>query len=248
MEGKGVGTMAHAAVTSVGSLGSRFHTAAFPPGFAGRIAELDWSGFGKRIFIDAVNGLVSWMSPSGLHEMTASSAETAAILAARLYGLRITQSLRATRWQGKDAAIEADGAFYTGRNAERYITACREGNEQDFIAFTSPDLVIEVEVFHADRKKPQRWADLGVTEMWRLEKGGNLKTETEILDLRTSVRSVKRSVLFPALSEKAVSYAVHLAYRHETEDVERYLEKVIEKSVPETGIQDTEEDVTLTDP
>ena len=47
---------------------------------------------------------------------------------------------------------------------------------QRFIERTAPDLVVEVEITHADESKIERYAELGVRELWRLHGRADSRT------------------------------------------------------------------------
>ncbi len=161
-----------------------------PPDIVPELAKrVDWNRFGRRVMV-AADGIIAWMTPSGPHEDYADASEETVRLAARLLGRRI-KAKRGTRWKRpedpENTGLEADASFYIGANAERWYAAAEKGGKaaEVFEAATPPDLVIEVEATHADRDKPDRYAVLGATEMWRaaLRENGD-RIEVEILDLQ----------------------------------------------------------------
>ena len=105
--------------------------------------------------------------------------------------------------------MEPDCAFYVGERARAYSAALREGEAaaDACLEHTAPDLVVDVEIISADRRtlakvqfvmlvvdveitsadrgKAERYADMGVREMWRLHgRKGSGEFEAEFLALR----------------------------------------------------------------
>ncbi len=66
--------------------------------------------------------------------------------------------------------MEPDCTFYVGERARGYYAACDQGAAaaDAFIERIAPDLVVEVEVTSADEGKAERYAEMGVRELWRL--------------------------------------------------------------------------------
>lgn len=82
--------------------------------------------------------------------------------------------------------MEPDCAFYVGERAKAYSAALREGEAaaDTFLEQVPPDLVVEVEITNADVGKAERYADVGVREMWRLHgRKGSREFEAEFLAL-----------------------------------------------------------------
>ena len=228
----------NASVTAVGSMGSRFEAIRMSPESLIRATEFDWNRLGKRVVIDLAEGLVSWMSPTRLHEKMAAGAERTVDMAARCRGITVYGGLRRCRWKRPEdpsgAGMEADGSFYIGENVRLYRLACDRGEDEEFENRVPPDLVIEAEAFHGDPDKPNRWAELGVTEMWRLEKGKTRldPPKTEILGLRPSPVPLARSVLLPFLAPDSISLAVHLSCRMRADEMVEFIRTLAE---PEKG-------------
>ena len=66
--------------------------------------------------------------------------------------------------------MEPDCAFYVGQRVREFRAALVEG-EAEAVAFlerNAPDLVVEVEITRADAGKIERYAEMGVRELWRL--------------------------------------------------------------------------------
>ena len=176
----------------VGQLGSDFWRIKVQPELIPSMAqEFDWNRLGRRVMIDAKEGIISWMSPSSLHEDLASASDKVVPMAGVILKIHVKDK-RANRWRGPDdpqnVGLEADAAYYIGTNAEGWYAADREEGDEAVLAFeskTPPDLVVEVEVSHFDEDKPQRYAELGVREMWRVDgKKGSRQIQIEILDLQ----------------------------------------------------------------
>ena len=100
------------------------------------------------------------------------------------------RGIGSTRLRGSgdppDTGIEPDCAFYVGERARAYSRALRQGEAaaDTFLEQTPPDLVVEVEITDADGGKAERYADVGVREMWRLRaRKGSRELEAEFLVL-----------------------------------------------------------------
>jgi len=175
----------------LGPLGSDFWQIKVPPELVPAMAmEIDWNRLGRRVMIDVREGIIAWMNPSGPHEVLGDASDKVIEWTGQLSGLS-TRSMRGTRWKGpddpKNTGIEADAAFYIGINAECWYKARRSGLKAVgvFDDKTPPDLVVEIEVTHLDVNKPNRYAKLGIREMWRVER--NIEDEkvlVAILDLQ----------------------------------------------------------------
>ena len=65
--------------------------------------------------------------------------------------------------------MEPDCTFYVGERADGYQAGLVEGEAaaDAFLASTAPDLVVEVELTHADADKVERYDQMGVRELWR---------------------------------------------------------------------------------
>ena len=203
-----------------------------------RASDMDWNRLGKRIVIDPVRRFISWMSPSGQHAILTGAVGDAVRTLHRRTEWDISPNLLDSRWTGDSGSgkfrMEADAAFYTGRNAVLYRKAFDTGDRKEFMASTPPDLVVEVEAFHADRDKPRRWAELGVTEMWRLEKSepDSGVPDVRFLSLRNECRILPSSVLFPGLKPQTVAQAVYLASAGRDAQMDRFLSSAVRISVP----------------
>ena len=222
----------------VGPMGSEFWRIEVPPEIVPALAEeFDWNRMGRRVMIDAARGIISWMSPSSAHEIVAEDASKTVELAARLLGVR-ARAMRGTRWKRpgdpRNTGLEADASFYVGPNADRWYAKRRRGGvaaTEAFEAATPPDLVVEVEVPRFDGDKPDRYAALGVREMWRVASrdGGN-RVEVEILDLRApgGPRPASESNALPGLKPAPLPAAFDLAASGRFDKLEERLAAALE--------------------
>ncbi len=205
----------------IGPLGSDFWRIKVPPELVPALArEFDWNRLGRRVMIDAREGIITWLSPSGTHEgLIESSGQT--VKAAGAVLKTEVKAVRGIRWKRPDdppnVGLEADASFYIGTNAERWLAIYGKGGEKavlDFEAKTPPDLVIEVEVANADEDKPNQYARLGVKEIWRFYgKMGSDRFSVEILNLQegNGPRPVDNSLVLEGLDPKILPDAFRLA-------------------------------------
>ena len=163
----------HPATTLTGPLGSTVHVLRADAGTVAALAGIDWNRSFPRVCLDPVRGLVTLMTPSRLHE-DLSEILSHIVDAAGSAVSGASKGLRATRLRGPDeppgTGMEPDCAFYVGARARGYQAALVEGETaaDAFLERTAPDLVVEVEVTRADEGKVERYAGIGVREMWRL--------------------------------------------------------------------------------
>jgi len=205
----------------IGPLGSDFWKLEVPPELAPALArEFDWNRMGRRVMIDAREGIIAWMSPSGTHEGLIESSDLTVKVAGSVLNTEV-KAVRGIRWKRPEdppnVGLEADASFYIGINAERWLAVYRKGGEKavlDFEAETPPDLVIEVEVANSDGDKPTRYARPGIREMWRIYgKMGSDRFSVEILNLQegNGPRPVENSLVLGGLDPKILPDAFRLA-------------------------------------
>ena len=156
-----------------GPLGSTTHVLHADAATVTELAAIDWSRHFRRVCLDPVRGIVTLMSPSHPHEDLATvfddivDAAGSALTGAtkKLGNLRL-------RGQGEPpgTGMEPDCAFYVGERAKAYYAARDEGKAavDAYVERVAPDLVVEVEITHADEGKAERYAEMGVRELWRL--------------------------------------------------------------------------------
>ena len=159
--------------THIGPLGSTIHVLRADAETIERLAEIDWSRHFRPATLDPVRGLISLMSPSFVHEGAANALDNIIEEAADMLG-RASKGLRSTRYRRKveppGTGLEPDCSFYIGETARAFIAALEVGEAaaEEFILERPPDLVVEVELTHAEAGKPERYGQLGVSEIWLL--------------------------------------------------------------------------------
>ena len=179
-----------AATMHTGPLGSTIHVLRADAGTIAALAAIDWSRCFRRVCLDPVRGLVTLMSPSPPHEdltgvfddIVDAAGSHLALAAKKLRSLRLRG-----RGEPPGTGMEPDCAFYIGERAEGYYAARKEGDAAlaAFVERTAPDLVVEVELTHADAGKAERYGEIGVREMWRLHgREGVPDLRVEFLTLR----------------------------------------------------------------
>ena len=178
------------ATMHTGPLGSTLHVLRADPETVAALAAVDWNRHFRRVWLDPVLGLITLMAPSNLHEdLTELVGQIVDAAGSVLSGA--SKGIRSTRLRGPSeppgTGMEPDGAFYVGERARGYFTACRAGarEAEDYVLRVAPDLVVETEITTFDEGKIQRYADLGVRELWRLRgRKGTYELEMDILALR----------------------------------------------------------------
>ena len=209
--------MSESGTTFVGPLGSTIHWLRADPETVAAVAGLDWSERFRRVCLDPVRGVITLMAPSHLHEGLTQAMDNLVEAAAEVFR-SAAKGLRSTRLRGEgdppDTGMEPDCAFYVGETAASYVASLAEGDEaaEVFLARHAPDLVIEVEITHADRGKIERYADLGVKEFWRLRgrKDAPAALRVHFFALARGVppRPLEVSEAFPGLTPQDVCEAV----------------------------------------
>ena len=178
------------ATTFVGPLGSTVHVIRADAGTIAELAAVDWSRHFRRVCLDPVRGLITLTSPSNLHEDLTRAFDDIVETAAD--GLaRISKKLGSVRLRGSGeppgTGMEADCTFYVGERAERYQAASGKGEAaaEAFLVDSAPDLVVETEITSADEGKAERYARIGVQELWRLHgRRGSRELRADFLALR----------------------------------------------------------------
>ena len=181
--------MKPAPTTVTGPLGSTVHVLRANAETVAALAAIDWNRRFRRVCVDPARGLITLMSPSRLHEelvtILGDIVDVAAeILSGAGRGIGSTRLRRSG--DPPDTGMEPDCAFYVGERARAYSAALHEGEAtaDEFLDQVPPDLVVEVEITSADEGKAERYADVGVREMWRLRgRKGSREFETEFLAL-----------------------------------------------------------------
>ena len=218
--------MKQPATMYTGPLGSTFHILHADAETVTALAAIDWNRCFRRVCLDPVRGLITLMSPSFPHEKLSDFLDDVVEIA----GEKLTgtvRRLRSTRLRRRGdppgTGMEPDCAFYLGERARDFRTACAEGVEaaEIFIESTAPDLVVEVEITNVDASKTERYAELGVRELWRLRSHKkSWEFQAELLALRPGIalRRLDASEVLPGLTPDDVYEAVEGARNGETRD------------------------------
>ena len=200
----------------VGPLGSTIHHLRTDAATVAALAGLDWTEGFRRVCLDPVRGVVVLMTPSRLHEGLTGVFDDIVDYAADALG-RASTKLRSVRLRGKGeppgTGMEPDCSFYVGERARAYLEALAESERaaDAFLEENGPDLVVEVEITHADAGKIDRYADLGAREFWQLRgKGGEKTLRADFLTLRRGAapRPLEASEVLPELTPSDVCQAV----------------------------------------
>ena len=204
------------ATMSTGPLGSTLHVLRADAATVAELAAIDWTSRFRRVCLDPIGGLITLMAPSRLHEeLAATVGDMVNIAGSMLSGA--VKALLTARLRAPGAppgtGMEPDCAFYVGENARAYREALARGREaaDAFFEKTAPDLVVEVELTNADRGKIERYASLGVRELWLLRhRGGDELPDAEFLALRpgASPRSLAASNVLGGLAPADVREAM----------------------------------------
>ena len=218
--------MKQPATMHTGPLGSTFHILHADPETVTALAAIDWNRYFRRVCLDPARGLITLMSPSFPHEdFTEFLNDIVEIAGEKLAGT--VRRLRSTRLRRRGdppgTGMEPDCAFYLGERAGDFRTACAEGVEaaEAFIERTAPDLVVEVEITNVDASKTERYAELGVRELWRLrshKKSWEFQAEFLALGPGTAPRRLDASEVLAGLTPDDVCEAVEGARNGETRD------------------------------
>ena len=172
-----------------GPLGSTIHVLRADAETIAELAAVDWNRHFRRVCLDPVRGVITLMSPSRLHEdLTLILDDIVDIAGSIITGS--SKGLLSTRLRGRDeppgTGMEPDCAFYVGDRARDYLAALREGvAEADaFLDRSAPDLVVETEITNADAGKAERYARMGVRELWRVHgRKGTRELRAEFFEL-----------------------------------------------------------------
>ena len=201
---------------STGPLGSTLHVLRADAATVAELAAIDWTSRFRRVCLDPIGGLITLMALSRIHEeLAATVGDMVDIAASMLSGA--VKALLTARLRAPGAppgtGMEPDCAFYVGENARAYREALARGREaaDAFFEKTAPDLVVEVELTNADRGKIERYASLGVRELWLLRhRGGDELPEAEFLALRpgASPRPLAASNVLGGLAPADVREAI----------------------------------------
>ena len=158
------------ATMHIGPLGSTIHVLRADAGTIAELAAIDWNRCFRRVCLDPVRGIITLMAPSFPHEDLARILDSIVDAAGDAI-TGSTKGIRSTRLRGQDeppgTGMEPDCAFYVGERARGFYAARAEGEAAAvaFVERTAPDLVVEVEITHADAGKAERYGQMGVREL-----------------------------------------------------------------------------------
>ena len=197
-------------------LGSTIHVLRADAGTIAELAAIDWSRHFRRVCLDPVRGIITLMAPSHPHEdLTSIFDDVVDVAGSTLAGA--AKKLRSLRLRGQGeppgTGMEPDCTFYVGERARGYLAALAEGDAavNAFVERTAPDLVVEVEITHADAGKAEHYGEMGVRELWRLygRKGTrNLRAEFFTQDPASPPRNLDASEVLTGLTPDDVCEAV----------------------------------------
>ena len=204
------------ATMHIGPLGSTIHVLRADAGTIAELAAIDWNRCFRRVCLDPVRGVITLMAPSRHHEdLTSIFDDIVDVAGGALAG--VAKKLRSPRIRRRSeppgTGMEPDCAFYVGERAKGYYAALVKGEEaaDAYIEHTAPDLVVEVEITHADKGKAERYGEMGVRELWRLYgRKGTRELRAEFLALRpgSAPRNLDASVVLEELTPDDVCEAV----------------------------------------
>ena len=211
-----------------GPLGSTIHVIRADAGTIAELAAIDWNRYFRRVCLDPVRGLITLMVPSHPHEDLATILDdivdaAGSVLAGARKGLRSLRLRDSTTGPGEPpgTGMEPDCAFYVGERAKGYYAARGEGKAavEAFVERTAPDLVVEVEITHADAGKAERYGEIGVRELWRLhgrKDSWELRADFLALHPRSAPRKLDASQVLEGLTPGDVCEAVEEARSSQT--------------------------------
>ena len=204
------------ATMHTGPLGSTIHVLHADAETVAALAGVDWNRQFRPVCLDPVRGVITLMAPSNRHEDLTSVFDDL-VEAAGLILAGAARKLRSPRLRRPDeppgTGMEPDCAFYVGGRARGYYAACKEGDSavEAYLEHNAPDLVVEVEVTHADEDKAERYGEMGVRELWRLDgRTGVTELRAEFLALSPGItpRTLDTSVVLEGLAPHEVCEAV----------------------------------------
>ena len=230
--------MKQPATMHIGHLGSTFHILHADAETVTALAAIDWNRHFRRVCLDPARGLITLMSPSFPHEKLSDLLDHVVDVAGeKLAGtVEVLRSTRLRRWSDPPGTgMEPDCAFYLSAHARGFRAAFAEGVEaaDAFIERTAPDLVVEVEITHADETKTERYAEMGVRELWWLyghKKSWELRAEFLALRPGSAPRKLDASEVLEGLTPDDVRDAVEGVRDGETRnDRTKAVERIVQR-------------------
>ena len=218
--------MNDSATMHTGPLGSTIHVLRADAGTIAELAAIDWTCRFRRVCLDPVRGIITLMAPSRHHEdLTSIFDDIVDVAGGVLAG--VAKKLRSPRIRRRSeppgTGMEPDCAFYVGERARGYYAALAEGEAaaDAYVERTAPDLLVEVEITHADAGKAERYGEMGVRELWRLHgrKGTReLRAEFFALTPGSAPRNLDASEVLGGLTPDDVCEAVEGVRFSQTHD------------------------------
>ena len=209
-----------------GPLGSTVHVLRADAGTIAELAAIDWTCRFRRVCLDPVRGIITLMAPSHPHEdLTKILDDVVDAAGSAIAGA--TKGIRSTRLRGRGeppgTGMEPDCTFYVGERARGYYAALAEGDAalDAYVERIAPDLVVEVEITHADKGKAERYGQMGVRELWRLHgRKGTRELRAEFLALGpgSAPRNLDASEVLEGLTPDDVCEAVEGVRFSQTHD------------------------------
>ena len=210
------GAMNDCGTMFTGPLGSTIHVLRADAGTIAELAAIDWNRHFRRVCLDPVRGIITLMAPSYPHEdLTKILDDVVDAAGSAIAGA--TKGIRSTRLRGREeppgTGMEPDCTFYVGERARGYYAAVAEGKAalDAYVERTAPDLVVEVEITHADAGKAERYGQIGVRELWRLhgrKESWELRAEFLALGPGSAPRELDASEVLEGLTPADVCEAV----------------------------------------
>ena len=232
-----------------GPLGSTIHVLHADAATITELAAVDWNRYFRRVCLDPVRGLITLMSPSHPHEdLTTIFDDIVDAAGSTLTGA--AKKLRSLRLRGQGdppgTGMEPDCAFYVGERANAYYAARDDGKAavEAFVERVAPDLVVEVEITHADEGKAERYGEMGVRELWRLhgsKDSWELRAEFLALCPGRAPRMLEASQVLEGLTPEDVYEAVEEAQSSRTRDERTKAVARIVKRRQQTSVRVREE-------
>ena len=199
-----------------GPLGSTVHILRADADTIAGLAAINWSRYFRPVCLDSVRGIITLMVPSHSHEdLTGVLDDFVSAAGSVITGA--TNGIRSTRLRGRGeppgTGMEADCASYVGERARGYYGARAAGKAvvEAYVERTAPDLVVDVEITHADAGKAERYGEIGVRELWRLHGNGEaweVRAEFLVLRVGSAPRLLNASEVLEGLTPADVCEAV----------------------------------------
>ena len=228
------------ATMHTGPLGSTFHILRADPETVTALAAIDWNRHFRRVCLDPARGLITLMSPSFPHEklsdflddivedrrVRSSPERVEACCAAPGCGGRVIPRGRAWSPTARSISASAPGTFVRPSPKARRRPSPSSKR-------TAPDLVVEVEITNVDASKTERYAEMGVRELWRLRsprKSWEFRAELLALRPGSAPRKLDASEVLEGLTPDDVRDAVDGVRGGETRDARtKAVERVVKR-------------------